>query len=586
MTTARSKIALLLMWLTISALLIIQNRAGITLLQGWDPDDQLRLVQLRDFLDGQSWFDTSQYRLNAPYGTPMHWSRLIELPLVLIVVTLKPLLGQTAAEMAAVTAVPLLLLGGIGYILSRIASVIGTAEAGVIAALTTILSPAILMQVRPMRIDHHAWQTFFAVLALWTMFWPEKKKAGIALGIALAFWLHISLEGAPMAAAFFLLLGWRWTIEEGQGRRLFWAIASFSMSSIALFLATQSHPFSAAIYCDTVSPPHILAIVLAAAVMLPAIIKFPDDRRTRLLAIGLAGVSAGLALLLSAPQCLSGPFGQLNPLVRDYWYVSINEGLPIWHQDISTSLVILTAPLCGLLALWALRKANKGSVRRDLHIAGFFMVYAILMSLLVVRTVSVASAFAVPLTAIWVSQLFILYRRSPVSLHRIGYVAAMMGLLMPGIYSDRLSAAVVSITLSADDIQNSKALAKSEKCTGIKSLRSLQRLPASNIIAPMDISPAILMVTPHKVLASSHHRNVDGMRDQIKLFISPPNGAHVIVASRRIEYIIACPDDAEFALYAKRNPQGLWGQMSKGQIPAWLERIPDMGEGIQLWRVR
>jgi asparagine N-glycosylation enzyme membrane subunit Stt3 len=579
MKAASSKMPLLLMWLIISALLIVQNRSGITLLSGWDPDDQLRLVQLRDFLNGQSWFDTNQYRLNAPYGAPMHWSRLIELPLALIMVILTPLLGQHAAEMVAVTVVPLLLLGGIAYILSRIASAVGTPEAGMIAALTTILSPAIQMQTRPMRIDHHAWQTFFAVLALWTMFWPEKKKAGIMLGVALAIWLHISLEGAPMAAAFFVLLGWRWTMEEGQGVRLYWSIISFGLSSIALFLATQAHPFSAGIYCDTVSPPHIVAIVLAAIIMLPAIVKSPSDRRVRLLITGIAGVAAGLALVLIAPQCLSGPFGELDPLVRDYWYVSIGEGLPIWRQDMATALVILTAPFCGLVALLALRRSHKGNAAKDFHIAGFFMVYSILMSLLVVRTVSVASAFAIPLTAIWISQIFVSYRRSQVPLHRVGYVAAMLLLLTPGTFSDRLSDAVVAVTRSADDANGMKASANSAKCGGVKSLRSLRRLPVANIIAPMDISPAILMVTGHKVLASSHHRNVAGMRDQIKLLISSPEYAHDIVASRRIDYLIACPGEAEYSLYAKRNPTGLWGQLSKGKTPVWLERMPGMGDG-------
>lgn len=41
---------------------------------GYDNDDIMRLVQIRDFLGtetskGQSWFDTNQYRLGLPGGT-------------------------------------------------------------------------------------------------------------------------------------------------------------------------------------------------------------------------------------------------------------------------------------------------------------------------------------------------------------------------------------------------------------------------------------------------------------------------------------------------------------------------------------
>jgi hypothetical protein len=109
------------LWLLISAGLIWSGWTEITTLSGWDPDDALRLVQLRDFLAGQSWFDSTQYRMNPPDGGPMHWSRLIELPLAALILLLRPLFGQPVAEMVAGSAVPLLLLGWIAWMLSRIA---------------------------------------------------------------------------------------------------------------------------------------------------------------------------------------------------------------------------------------------------------------------------------------------------------------------------------------------------------------------------------------------------------------------------------------------------------------------------------
>src|ERR1700694_2453450 len=43
-------------------------------------DDAMRLVQFRDLLAGQGWFDLTQYRLSPPDGAAMHWSRLIDPP--------------------------------------------------------------------------------------------------------------------------------------------------------------------------------------------------------------------------------------------------------------------------------------------------------------------------------------------------------------------------------------------------------------------------------------------------------------------------------------------------------------------------
>ena len=103
-------LAYAIIWLLLAGLLLFLSRDNVATLSGWDPDDQLRLVQLRDFLGGQSWWDSSQYRLNAPDGAPMHWSRLIELPLAAIILALRPLLGTYGAEMAAGIIVPFGLL--------------------------------------------------------------------------------------------------------------------------------------------------------------------------------------------------------------------------------------------------------------------------------------------------------------------------------------------------------------------------------------------------------------------------------------------------------------------------------------------
>ena len=46
-----------------------------------DTDDNMRMMQVRGLLDGQGWYDLSQYRLNPPVGADIHWSRLVDLPI-------------------------------------------------------------------------------------------------------------------------------------------------------------------------------------------------------------------------------------------------------------------------------------------------------------------------------------------------------------------------------------------------------------------------------------------------------------------------------------------------------------------------
>lgn len=570
----------LALWLAVSAILIYSGWDHIILRSGWDPDDQLRMVQLRDFLNGQSWFDVTQYRMNGDLGAPMHWSRLVELPLALIILLLAPITGQAAAEMVAGAIVPLCGLGLTALIIGRIAARLASREAGLVAVLITLISPPVLMQFRPMRIDHHGWQIVMAVLALWTIFWPGKKQGGVILGLALAIWLHISLEGAPMTAAFFLLLGWRWIFEKAHGQRLIWTIISFALSSFALFIATQAAGLSAPVYCDTISPPHIAAIAAAAAIMLPAIIAEPNRRFVRLAVAAAAGMAALAVLFWLAPSCRAGAFGNLDPLVRDYWYLNVNEGLPVWYQKPGSIAAFLAAPLCGLAALIFMLRQPACNNRSELHIAGFFMIYALVLSVAVFRTISVAVTFAIPVIAAWIIVLFGHYRSAQTPMRRILMVAAMLLLLVPGAIAGQI------MQLAAPPRAAGKSAAESKKCQSVSSIAALGKLPKSRFLAPFDMGPAILLTTPHEVLSSSHHRNEAAMHDHIAIFLSEPGKARAIIAKHKITHLALCKGEAELNNYARGNPGGLWSRLDRGNAPGWLQPMHPMGANIQIWRVK
>ncbi|MBW8910645.1 MAG: hypothetical protein JF564_01825, partial [Sphingomonas sp.] len=53
MTAARFRLALVALWLLASAILLVSARHHIAALSMWDPDDYLRLQQVRDLLGGQ-----------------------------------------------------------------------------------------------------------------------------------------------------------------------------------------------------------------------------------------------------------------------------------------------------------------------------------------------------------------------------------------------------------------------------------------------------------------------------------------------------------------------------------------------------
>ncbi|MFA6032344.1 MAG: GtrA family protein, partial [Myxococcota bacterium] len=96
------------------ATLFVNACAGFPALTdaGGDNDSLLRLVEVRDLLGGQGWFDLHQYRMGLEGGFVMHWSRLVDFPIAAIVLGVSKLTGDTSlAENVAQVAWPALLFG-------------------------------------------------------------------------------------------------------------------------------------------------------------------------------------------------------------------------------------------------------------------------------------------------------------------------------------------------------------------------------------------------------------------------------------------------------------------------------------------
>ncbi|OYW46292.1 MAG: hypothetical protein B7Z31_15785, partial [Rhodobacterales bacterium 12-65-15] len=95
-------------WICLAAILVlalnVARRApqiGELLMAG-DGDDLTRLQQVRDWLAGQSWFDTTQYRILPPEGVSIHWSRYVDLGIAAFLVPASWVLSQTGAEHFAI----------------------------------------------------------------------------------------------------------------------------------------------------------------------------------------------------------------------------------------------------------------------------------------------------------------------------------------------------------------------------------------------------------------------------------------------------------------------------------------------------
>ena len=570
-----------LAWAMIAALLLVTNLQAILAYHFPDPDDTLRLMQVRDLIAGQAWFDLTQHRIDAVNGgVLMHWSRLVDLPLAGVILALRGLIGQHAAETVALIFVPLLTFGCALLLAGRIAwRVIGDEAAG-FACLAMALSVPLVQQLRPMRIDHHGWQIVCVLAAMNALMSRSPRRGGWATGVALAAGLSISIEGLPLAAAICGVTALRWLRDRHDAVWFTATMQGLAVGSLGFFAATRGFG-SLAEHCDAISPAH-LACFGVAALAATGLARLEPLPRFALVA-GLAAIAAvGAATMLSfAPQCSGGAFAQLDPLVARFWYDGVGEGLPVWHQEPGLALQIVIPPLIGLLACIRLAGRSADWLRRFWQDYALVLAAALLIALFVSRAGAIAGALAaVPLG--WQVRDWL---RSARMLRRPGKRA----LVLAGMALALLPAMPITLLTLAIPAQAAigGAQPRVSSCAIPANAAMLKKLPKGEILAPLDIGPQLLYETQHTVIATGHHRGQSAMRTVIETFTGSTDAAHATLAARGTSYIVLCPDLAEPARYRTAAPAGFMAQMLAHRAPSWLEPVQVVGDGsLEVWRIR
>lgn len=581
----RPWLAVLLLWLACCAVMLVQFWPAFADLRFRDPDDAMRLVQVRDFLHGQSWFDVSQHRVNPPAGGPMHWSRLVDLPIAALILFFQPLFGTALAERIACILDPLLLLGALSFsyvhAARRIAGdgVEGDRQALLGLALLLCALP-VLIQFTPLRIDHHDWQIWMAAIALGGALHPCAKRGGPIAGCAVAFWLHVSSEGLPYAALFGALFALRWVFARGEGPRLRFYAYALAGGSALLLIATRGWPESLATHCDAISPVYLSPMLAFAALLFAAHRFFGDATPAHRCAAAAVAGAGGLAVFLVFGQsCLAGPFRTLDPIVYDYWYLQVLEGRPFWEQGPGMAGIILLPSLVGIAGIVLAAKAARTPDARTGWLSLLLLATgALLVALMVMRAMAIAHLFALPGNAWLLMRLYAHVRDRGSAVVRVcGTVALLvatpLGLtaLWTGLVPQDAPAKV------ADD---------GGHCTDRPRLAMLDALPATTFFAPLDIGPDILATTPHSVIGTAHHRNVAGIGAVVRGYMERPDAARATIARTSARYLLFCPGLNEVRKYAKARPGGLADLLEKGRAPGWLARDDRAGLApLQLYRI-
>ena len=565
-------------WLAVALIFIAAKWRAITGLHLPDADDSLRLVQLRDLVAGQGWFDLTQYRVNPPTGMAMHWSRLVDAPLWLVYSALAPLFGAARAETITLVLVPLLTLLAAMLLAGRLAwRMLGDAAIGYTCVILALLT-AVTGQMQPLRIDHHGWQIVAVLAALNGLAARSEKTGGRLAGIAMALGLTISLELLPIAALIGAVLALRWLLDRKAKVLCLHYIRTLAVTALLAFAATRGIA-DLAPHCDTLSPAYLAALLAAASGLSLLGLAPPIPRGALAIAMAAIAAAAVTVLLALAPQCSRGPFVMLDPLVQQFWYANIREGMPVWRQEFGAALRLVVPPLVGLYAAVQLWRRSSGWLARFWGEYALIMAGALVLGLVVSRSAGFAAALgAIPLG--WLLRDWIVRARAMrFAPKRIGLIAAAMLVVMP------------DLPLMAGRVLDRTGPAASPSaqfvCDIPKAGPALGALAPATIFAPIDNGPILLLHSRHKVVATAHHRAPQALHDVIAAFTADPATAEAIVRGRGARYVAICPGLAEAAIYREAAPQGLMAQLSAGQAPGWLEPVAmPKDSGLLVWAVK
>jgi hypothetical protein len=577
--TRRNLLIVLAVWILVACYMAWKAQGLVANRLFPDPDDAMRLVQVRDWLSGQSWFDVTQYRLSPPSGGPMHWSRLVDLPIAAVILLARPFAGQYGAETAALFIVPLLTLGITMLLVYRVGEKLMGGPAALFAVLATPASLGAMKQMKIMRIDHHGWQIVLALIAMLGLLDVKRPlRAGITSGVAMAFWLNISIEGLPFAAAVGAWFAFEWLLDASAGERLKASLGALSIGSAGLFAATHwpsvwnAHPH------DVLNDAHLAAFAAAWAACMVVVRPGIENRGSRLLALVGAGAASLAAMFAVDLHALQGPFSSLDPVVRTYWYDGVDEGMPVWELSRGNAAAGLAQPVVGLAGAIVAICRTRGAERYAWIMFAYLLGAITLSAVFVIREATTGSVLSLAGTAYLCE--FALVRARKLSFVPVRSVATAGALLiMAPAY------AAPALMMPADP-RLIKAMASSDECVTKSELDKLATLAPSNLATPLDITPAILAGTPHRMIAGGYHRNDAGIHDVIMLFMGPESGAREILARRNIDYVVFCPHTAESVWWSHNGPNGLSAMLNAGRTPAWLQPVDLHLRSLRVWRVR
>jgi hypothetical protein len=554
-----------------------------------DSDDMMHLVRAMDLLGGQGWFDPVMYRLAPPQGTEMHFSRILDVPLALLMAPIHWLSGSwSLAGRVAAIVWPMFLLPFYFKSVRSLASFFMTAEWAGLTAVFTLLATPVLFQFSPGRVDHHApvlllFGVVFAGILRW-MEKPQSPKLAVWIGFGFALMLALALESLPWV---FLLFGWcvLWLMIKGQAyaRSAVVMSASFLLGTGGCLLALTGADNVLRLSLDSYSGFYLfLAGVTALWMVAVAVASLSSSVVVRFL-VGI-GVGAGLSFLLFwfIPAFALGPLGGVPPRIYELIFAHISEGIPLVQYIVTDPRNLVTAlyPLLGVaVCYYFIRKSDQKSMPRWTLLFLLLLAANGLMLFYQLRFVVMASFLGiVPMTAMG-KELWLKINASA-SVHRKKLTKGIALTILGPLLAVFAPAFVEGRPLIAGTVFFPTQRARTDHCLNmvvgqLLSDPSWLGSKQHTIMNTISEGSPLLLMTPHAVMAAPYHRNALGIESSLDFFSATDDEqAKDILYRTGADLVVMCASVPSIYRSKEQDKLSLAQRLAAGQVPVWLSPVP------------